>query len=61
MDKHEWVALHLGKDQIGIEVGANYMPLARKSAGYNCRVLDIFDAATLRRRAAEDPMPRPTG
>jgi SAM-dependent methyltransferase len=43
------------KEQVGIEVGPWFAPIAPKKEGYNCRALDLFDAATLRRKAQSDP------
>lgn len=45
----------ISKSDKGLEIAPYHAPLAPKGSGYNCRVLDVFDAQTLRGRAAEDP------
>jgi SAM-dependent methyltransferase len=46
---------HVQKSQRGIEVGGWFAPLAPKSDGYACLALDVFDLATLKQRALDDP------
>ncbi len=55
MDRRERITRFITPQQKGIEIGPYFTPLAPKRAGYNCLAVDVFDAATLRRRAAEDP------
>lgn len=55
MNKVDWITQRITKEQIGLEIGPFFQPLAPKSAGYNCRIFDVFDTATLRQRAVADP------
>ena len=55
MDHAGEVLKYIGKSQTGIEIGPYFSPLAAKRAGYNCVVMDVFDAPTLRRQAELDP------
>jgi SAM-dependent methyltransferase len=41
--------------QMGIEIGPYFNPATPKRLGYNCLVLDVFDAPVLRERATADP------
>lgn len=43
------------RDAPVIEIGPYFNPLVPKRAGWNALVLDVFDAAALRARAAADP------
>jgi SAM-dependent methyltransferase len=55
MDKRQRIMRFITPQQQGIEIGPFFAPMAPKRMGYNCLVVDVFDTATLRRRAAEDP------
>jgi SAM-dependent methyltransferase len=44
----------LSKDMLGIEVAPWLWPIAPKAKGYNVRVIDVFDRATLLARAKDD-------
>ncbi len=45
----------IAKTDKGIEIAPYHSPLAPKSAGYNCLILDVFDTETLKARGADDP------
>ena len=49
------VTKYIDREKLGIEIGPWFNPLAPKRAGYNCLVLDILDAESLRNRASTDP------
>jgi SAM-dependent methyltransferase len=55
LDRRERILQFITKEQVGIEVGPWFAPIAPKKEGYNCWALDLFDAATLRRKAQSDP------
>jgi len=55
MGRTEELARFVSRRGRGIEIGPWCNPVAPKSAGYNCRILDVFDTATLRQRAEGDP------
>ena len=55
MDRAGEILKYIHKSQTGIEIGPYFNPLAAKRAGYNCVVMDVFDAPTLRRQAELDP------
>lgn len=55
MDRRERITRFISPQQRGIEIGPYFTPLAPKGSGYDCLVVDVFDAVMLRRRAAEDP------
>ena len=55
MGRQQEITKHITRAMRGIEIAPWHSPIAAKRDGYNCIVLDLFDAATLRRRAAEDP------
>ncbi|RFU45988.1 bifunctional 2-polyprenyl-6-hydroxyphenol methylase/3-demethylubiquinol 3-O-methyltransferase UbiG [Paraburkholderia sp. DHOC27] len=55
MDRRDFVLKHVTKAGRGIEIGPWVNPLAPKSEGYNCLILDVFDRDTLRQRASEVP------
>jgi SAM-dependent methyltransferase len=55
IDRRQRILQFITKEQVGIEVGPWFAPIAPKKEGYNCWALDLFDAATLRRRAQSDP------
>jgi FkbM family methyltransferase len=54
-DRRERITRFITPQQKGIEIGPYFQPLAPKRLGYNCLVVDVFDAATLRQRALDDP------
>lgn len=54
-ERRERLTRHIAREQSGIEIGPYFNPLAPKRQGYRCLVLDVFDAAALRRQAAADP------
>lgn len=54
MNKQDWIAQRISKEQLGLEIGPFMQPLVPKSAGYNCRIFDVFDTETLRQRATAD-------
>jgi hypothetical protein len=55
MDRRECITRFITPQQKGIEIGPYFQPLAPKRLGYNCLVVDVFDRATLRQRALNDP------
>ncbi len=55
VNRKEEVTKFADKDARGIEIGPWFSPLTSKRDGYNCLVLDVFDAPQLRLRAKEDP------
>ena len=55
IDRRQRILQFITKQQVGIEVGPWFAPIAPKKDGYNCWALDLFDAATLRRKAQSDP------
>lgn len=55
MDRREQILKHVAKDKKGLEIGPWFAPLAPKREGYDCLSLDVFDAATLREKAEQDP------
>ena len=55
IDRRQRILRFVTKEQAGIEVGPWFAPIAPKKEGYNCRALDLFDAATLGRKAQADP------
>jgi SAM-dependent methyltransferase len=55
MDRRERIRRFITPQQKGIEIGPYYQPVAPKRLGYNCMVLDVFDAAALRARALDEP------
>jgi len=55
MDRREHLTRFLTPQQLGIEIGPYWNPLVPKRLGFNCVILDVFDAAELRRLAADDP------
>ena len=56
IDRRQRILQFITKQQVGIEVGPWFAPIAPKKDGYNCWALDLFDAATLRRKAQSDPL-----
>jgi FkbM family methyltransferase len=54
-DRRERITRFITPQQKGIEIGPYFQPLAPKRLGYNCLVVDVFDAATLRQHALDDP------
>jgi SAM-dependent methyltransferase len=54
-DRREEITRYITPEQVGIEIGPYFAPLAPKRLGYDCLVLDVCDATTLRRRASKDP------
>ncbi|MGD9659345.1 MAG: class I SAM-dependent methyltransferase, partial [Methylocystis sp.] len=59
MSRREEILKHAAKGARGIELGPYFSPLAAKRDGYNCLYLDVFDTATIKRRAASDPFLTP--
>jgi SAM-dependent methyltransferase len=55
MDRREQITRFITPQQRGIEIGPFCNPLAPKRLGFNCLVLDVCDAATLRQKAKADP------
>src|SRR4051812_21528373 len=55
MDRRDAILKYATKQQLGIEIGPWFNPIAAKRDGYRCLPLDVFDAETLRKRAADDP------
>ncbi|WP_250538459.1 MULTISPECIES: class I SAM-dependent methyltransferase [unclassified Caballeronia] len=55
MDRRDSILKYVTKEERGIEIGPWFNPLAPKREGWQCLVLDVFDAATLKRRALDDP------
>lgn len=43
------------KLDLGIEIAPYFNPIVPKAEGYNVLILDVFDTATLREKAKEDP------
>lgn len=59
MDRLQHLRKHIGREQRGIEIGAYHSPIVPRSHGYNSLILDVFDAAELRRQAEFVPhLPR---
>jgi hypothetical protein len=54
LDRIQELRKYVSKDQIGIEIGPWYYPVAPKSEGFNCLVLDIAETETLLARAKVD-------
>jgi SAM-dependent methyltransferase len=54
LDRRERLTRFISRDQRGIEVGPYFRPLAPKRLGYQCTVMDVFDAETLRLQALAD-------
>lgn len=55
MNRRDRITKLVFKAQRGIEVGPWFNGLTPKREGYDCLVMDVFDTATLRSRAAADP------
>lgn len=55
MDRTAKIMTGLDKSMLGIEVAPWIAPIAPKAAGYNVRVMDVFDRPTLMARAVSDP------
>ncbi len=55
MDRRSQILRHITKSHRGIEVAPWFAPLTPKRDGYDCRILDVFDKATLLTRAERDP------
>lgn len=55
MDRRDIILEYIRKDQRGIEIGPYFNPLVPKASGWKTLVLDVFEARTLRERAANDP------
>ena len=56
MNRRDILLEHITREQRGIEIGPYHSPIAPKREGYRCLSLDVFDAATLRQKAAADPL-----
>jgi SAM-dependent methyltransferase len=54
MDRRDRLTRLISREQAGIEIGPYFNPAAPKRLGYNCLVLDVFDASALRERATAD-------
>lgn len=59
MTRKDTILDGIDKHQFGLEIAPWHSPLAPKSEGYNVRILDVFDTATLKRRAQADPDVQP--
>lgn len=46
---------YVDDSKLGIEIAPYFNPAVSKADGYNVRILDVFDANTLREKAAVDP------
>jgi hypothetical protein len=55
MDRREILLRGITKNMLGIEIGPYHQPLVSKDQGYRSISLDVFDAETLRKNAANDP------
>lgn len=55
MDRRDRLTRLISREHMGIEIGPYFNPAAPKRLGYNCLVLDVFDASALRDRATVDP------
>jgi SAM-dependent methyltransferase len=55
MDRVAEILKFISKADKGIEIAPWFAPIAPKQSGYNCIVLDLWDADELRARAATDP------
>jgi SAM-dependent methyltransferase len=44
----------ISREQLGIEIGPWFSPIAPKKDGYNCLSLDVYPTEILKRRAASD-------
>lgn len=55
MSSRNHLMADIAKTDKGIEIAPYHSPLAPKSAGYNCLILDVFDTETLMARGADDP------
>lgn len=55
MDRKKEILKYITKTQRGLEMGPFHSPLTPKREGYNCLVLDVFDAPTLRATAGALP------
>lgn len=55
MNRREVILKYITKEKRGIEIGPFYTPLTPKRDGYNCLVMDVFDTATTRKMAADNP------
>jgi SAM-dependent methyltransferase len=54
IDRRDRLTRLISREQMGIEIGPYFNPAAPKRLGYNCLVLDVFDAPALRDRATAD-------
>jgi predicted SAM-dependent methyltransferase len=54
MNRQQWLTGVITKQQRGIEIGPYTSPLVPKRSGYNVVIIDVLDAAELRKRAAAD-------
>jgi SAM-dependent methyltransferase len=55
MTRQQQITKHISKAMRGIEVAPWHSPIVPKREGFNCVTLDVFDSATLRQRAKDDP------
>ena len=55
MDRLAELRQHITKEQLGIEIGPWFNPIAPKRLGYNSLTLDVFNLAELQSRAHADP------
>lgn len=54
LSRQEKVFININTKGYGLEIGPSMRPLAPKSLGYNCKVLDHLDAEGLRKKYAND-------
>ncbi|PTV97166.1 methyltransferase family protein [Rhodobacter aestuarii] len=55
MERRDIILKGISKTDLGIEVAPWLAAIAPRAAGYNIRILDVFDTETLRARGAADP------
>ncbi|HET7065929.1 MAG TPA: methyltransferase domain-containing protein, partial [Rudaea sp.] len=55
MTRQQQITKYVTKAMRGIEVAPWHSPIVPRREGFNCVTLDVFDTATLRRRAKDDP------
>lgn len=55
LDRHHELTKYVTKEQIGIEIGPWFSPIAPKREGYQCLSLDLFDWHMLKEKAMVDP------
>jgi hypothetical protein len=55
MGRKEKILGRITKNQLGIEIGPWFNPIAPKREGFNCLSLDLYNSETLMSRALADP------